>query len=103
MQDGIRFTDIREELVSQAVALARTFYKTGDVENFNGRRQNILRIDNFSERRQAVIRNCNHTQIGLNGAKGKVATLSLGIGETIEQGGFPYVGQTNDAAFQSHF
>ncbi|AMO49774.1 Hypothetical protein AKI40_3394 [Enterobacter sp. FY-07] len=100
--DGFGFTDVGQELVAQAFAFGRAFYQTGDVHKLHGGWQNTLRFDDFRQLVQTRIGHRYDTGVRLNGTEREVSRFDTGFGERIEQGGFTYVGQANDTAFESH-
>ena len=102
MKYGVRFSDVRKEFVAQSLPFARAFYEACDVHNLNGSGHRVLRLDNVHQLLQAFIWHIDDPQIGLNGAEWKVCTLRLGVGQTVKEGGFANVGQSDNAAFQGH-
>ena len=72
MNNGIHFTDISQELISQTFALGCALYQTGDIHKFNDSRSDLLRIVKVSQKLQSFIRYGNHTHVWINGTKGIV-------------------------------
>jgi hypothetical protein len=46
--------------------------------------------------------NGHDAHVGVDGAKGVIGRDSLGRGQSIEDGAFPNIGQTNNSAIQRH-
>ena len=53
VDDGVGFADVREELVAQALALAGAGHQAGDVDEFDGGRQDALGLDDLGQLVQA--------------------------------------------------
>ena len=49
VDDGVGFADVREELVAQALALAGAGHQAGDVDEFDGGRQDALGLDDLGQ------------------------------------------------------
>ena len=86
MQYGIGLPDIAQKLISEALTFTRPFDQTRNINDFYGGRYHFLWIDQLFKLFQSAVWHIDHTDIGLNGAKGKIGALCLGIRETIEKG-----------------
>ena len=102
VKNGISGSDVAQKLVAEPLSFARTFHKTCDVDDFHRGRDDILGLHKLGKFVQSRIRNRDDPQIGFNGAERKIRALGFRIGKTVEKGGFPDVGQTNDATLQGH-
>ena len=102
IDNSIGFANVRQELIAQAFAGAGTCHQSRDVDKLDDGRHDALGGDDLSELLQTVVRHFNHAHIGLYGAKGVVLSRNARFGEGVEQGGFAYIGQTNNATFQTH-
>ena len=99
---GVGFTDVGQELVTQAFAFGSTRDQTGDVYKFHHGRQNALGVHDLGQILQTLVRNFDHTDVRFDGAEGVVFSRNAGFGQSVEQSGFTNVGQANDAALQCH-
>ena len=63
LNDRIGFPDVREKLISQALAFRRAANESGDVEKLDRRRHDLLRLHQSRERFQTLVRNRNHTDV----------------------------------------
>src|SRR5690606_13690043 len=102
LHDGIGFTDVRKELVAEALALRGAGDEACDVHELDRRRQHLLRLDDAGKHVETRIRNGHDTDIRIDGAEGIVFRGDLGPGEGVEEGGFADVGQAHDSTFNSH-
>ncbi|MNL59627.1 hypothetical protein D3C87_1833710 [compost metagenome] len=69
MNNRIHFTDMRQELVAQTFALARPAYETGNIHEFKGSRNRLVRLHQLCQLIQALIRHFHDTYVGVNCAK----------------------------------
>ena len=99
---GVAFADVGEELVSKAFTFARACYEAGNVNKFDGCRNNAVRLNDFSELREPRIRNLDDADVRFDRAEGIIFSCNSSLGQRIEDGGLAYVGQSDDAAFQTH-
>ena len=91
-----------QKLVAQALASAGTCHQTGDVHKLHDGGHDALRRDDVRQLLQTRVRHFDHAGVGFDGAKGVVFCSNARFGEGVEQGGLANVGQTHDAAFQTH-
>ncbi len=75
--NGMDFSDGGEELVAQPFALGRPFDQTGDIDKFNGRGDNLLRVLDFSKLLQTGIGHCDDPDIRVDRAKRVIGRLSF--------------------------
>ncbi len=100
--DSFGFTDVRQELVTQTFAFGRAFYQTGNVDEFHRCWQDTLRFDDFGQLIQTRIGHRDNTCVRLDSTEREVCRFNTRFCERVEQGGFAYVWQTDDTAFESH-
>ena len=96
------FADVGQELVTQAFTFRCAFYQARDVDEFHGGRQDALRFNDFRQLVQTWIGHRHNACVRLDSTEREVRRFNTRFGERVEQGGFAYVWQTNDTAFESH-
>ncbi|MNC47453.1 hypothetical protein D3C75_965160 [compost metagenome] len=99
MDNGIHFTDMGQELVAKAFALAGALHQTGDIHEFEGSWHDAVRIDNLRQLLETLIGNLHHAHIGIDRAKRVVGGFRPGLGNCIEQRRFAYIGQSDNTCF----
>src|SRR5471030_1706622 len=102
MRDGVGLANIGEELVAKALALGSAGHQSGDVDEFDRRRNHFLGLRDRGKPRQARIGYFDNADVGFDGAERIILCGDAGFGERVEQGGFADVGQADDAAFETH-
>ena len=102
MADGIGLTDVGEKLVAQSLAFRGPGHQSGDVDEFHGGMQNLLRLDDLRQPVEARVGDGDDADIRIDGAERVVLRLDTRLGEGIEQGRLADIGQTDDAAFDAH-
>ena len=103
LEDRVRVADVGEELVAEALALARALHQPRDVDELDRRVDDVLRVDHVREDREARVGHRDDGGVGLDGAEGEVLGLRvLGAGEGVEEGGLADVGQADDADVECH-
>ena len=102
VDDGVRLPNIGQELVTQSFTLAGARDQTGDVDELDDGRHHSLRLDDGGKLRHARIRHLDDADIGLDRAERIVLGRNARFGQRVEQGGLADIGQTDDAAFQTH-
>ena len=100
--DCVGLTYVSEELVAEALALARTLYKACDVHNVTCSRDNASGVYQFGELVQSLIGYGYLSHLCVDCTEGEVRCLCLCTRQTVEKCRFSYVGQANDTCFQSH-
>jgi len=101
LDDGVNLADGGEEFVTESSALRSSFYKSGDVDKFDGGWDDLCGIGHLREFVQAVIRDGDHAHIGVDGAEGIVRSLGIAsAGEGIKEGGFPDIGHSYDSGLE---
>ena len=98
MDDCLGFTDITEELVSEALPLARALDETRDVHEFDRCVHSFCRFDQLRYLIQSVIRNGDDGSVGFDGAKGIIGRFGLlAPGQSIEKSAFTNIWQADDS------
>ena len=75
LQDGIDLSDVCQELVAQALAFAGSLHDTGNVDQFEGRRNYFLRRNQRSDPVQPPIGDAHHALVGLDRTERVVGAL----------------------------
>ena len=96
MDDGVGHADVAQKFVAQALALAGSLDQTGNIHELNDRRGGFLRVVHLRQLVQPVVGDSHHAHIGVDGAEGVVGALRAGVGDGVEQGALPHIGQTHD-------
>ena len=103
VDDGVHLPDIRQELVSQALAFGRAAHQPGDIDEFQSCRNNLDGFADLPQHGQTRIGHADAADIRLDGTKGIVGGLrGGGRGQRVEQGRFADVRQPDDAAIETH-
>ena len=95
--DSVRLTNVREELVTQALTLRSALHNTRNINERNSCRQNTLRTKNLSQTVQTRIRQVHHAHVRVNGRERVVSRQHSVAGQSVEQGGLAHVRQANNA------
>jgi hypothetical protein len=104
VDDGVHLADVAEELVTEPFALRRAAHQTGDVDERKLRRDDLLAAGDARQLVQPRIGHADLADIGLDRAERIIRRLRrLRLGQRIEQGGLADIGQSDDAAFETHF
>ena len=96
VNDGVRATDVLQELVAEASTLARALDKTRDVHEFDDRGGLLLGVVHLGELVQPLVGHGHHADVRLDGAERIVGALRAGVGDGVEQGGLADVRQPDD-------
>jgi hypothetical protein len=99
---SISAADVGEELIAEALALARAGDEPGDVDELDHRRHDALGRDDLDQRIEPGIGHRDDPVVGLNRTKRIVRRLCAGVGQRVEQRGFADVGETDDADSEAH-
>ena len=97
MHDGIALTDMGQELVAQALAVAGALDQARYIHKFHAGGRNLLGLIHLGQHVQTLIRHGYHARVGFNGAERIISGLRARIGNGVKQGAFAHIGQTNDA------
>ena len=99
MDYGVRAAYVLEELVAQALAVARALYETGYVDELNDGGGVLLGRVQVAQEVQALVRYGDDADVWLYGAEGVVCALRARVGYRVEQCALADVGQADDAEF----
>ena len=80
MDNRVRLADIRQELVAQTFALACPFHETGDINDFDRRRDDAFGMYQFGEAVQPFVGDGDDTHVRFDSTKRKVCGLRFRIG-----------------------
>ena len=103
VRDRVDLADVGEELVAEAFAFRCAAHQTGDIDEGQPGRNDLVAAGDPRQRVEPQVGNADVADVGLDGAEGIVRRLRRrGLGEGVEQGGLADVGQPDDAAAKSH-
>mmetsp|Transcript_3205 Transcript_3205/g.19839 ORF Transcript_3205/g.19839 Transcript_3205/m.19839 type:complete len:289 (+) Transcript_3205:2410-3276(+) len=97
VEDPVHGTDIGQEGVSQPRPFVGTFDQSSDVVYFQERRDLALWMVGLTEPIEPFIRYVHPGHVWFDGAERKIFCWNAHLREGVEQGGFPYVGQSHDS------
>ena len=98
LHDRVDFTNVTEELVAQALARARPFDESSDVDELDRCGDDLLRVTQLREGCEPRIRHRDDAHVGIDRAEGVVRRLRLlRAGDGIEESRFADVGEADDA------
>ena len=104
MNDSVHLTDMGQELVAQAFALAGPLDQTGDIHKLNGGGSNLFGVIHIRQYVQTAVRHRHNAGVRLDGAEGVIGSLCARAGDGVKQSALSYVGETYDTKFQCvHF
>src|SRR5512133_1824079 len=86
VNDGIGTADVAEKLVSKPFARAGALDQAGNVNECNGCRLGLLRVDDGRQLVHAGVRNLYDTDVRVDCAKGVVGRFGTGRSQGIEDG-----------------
>jgi hypothetical protein len=87
LNDGVDFADMGEKLVAQPFTLACAPDQTGDVDEFDDRRNDDIGLDHLLQHLEPRIGHGDHADVGIDGAKGIIRRLRFaGARDGIKQG-----------------
>ena len=99
VNDGVRGTNIGQELVSQALAVAGTFYQTRDVHELDDSRGELFRVIEVTQPFQPLIRYRYDSDVRVDGAECVVVGGNTGVGDGVEQSGLAHIRESDDSEF----
>ena len=102
LADGIALADIGEELVAKPCSFGSAFDDPCDVDEGDGGRKDLLRIEDFGEDREPGIRNSHDTDIRFDGGEGVVGSEDIVLRQRVEEGGLAYIRQSDDSNREAH-
>ena len=102
MGNRIDSADVPEELVPESLALARAFDKPGDVNKFQGRRDDFGGVFHLGKLVQPFVRDGNDSRIRINRAERKVCRRRAAFAQRIEKSRFPDVRESDETTCETH-
>ena len=102
VRDRVGLADVREKLVAETLALRGAGHQAGDVDELDGRRQDLLGVRDIGQQREARIGHGHHADVGIDGAERVVLGRDLRARERVEKRGLAHVGEADDAALDAH-
>ena len=101
LYDGIDFADVAEKLVAQALSLARALHQAGNVHEFDGGWNDLLRFREQREFLQTLVGHVDDSHVRFDRAEGKVCRMGLaGAGDRVKKRGFANIRQSDDTSFE---
>jgi hypothetical protein len=103
VRDGIDLADVAEELIAEAFALGSAAHQPRDVHEGQPRRHDLGGLRQGRQLAQPRIGHCHLADIRLDGTERIIRRLRRGgLGQSVEEGRLAHIGQTDDAALESH-
>ena len=99
MNDGVHFADMREELISESLAVACALDEPCNIDEFDDGGGDFFAVIKSCELVQPFIGDGDHAHVGLDGAEWVVCGIRTCVRDGIEEGGFSHIGKTYDAEF----
>ena len=94
--DGVRLADVREELVAEALPLARSGHQTRDVDELDRGGHDLRRMVDLGQRLQAVVGHRHDAHVGLDGGERVIGGQTALVGHRREQRGLADIRQPHD-------
>jgi hypothetical protein len=86
LTDGVALSDCGEELVTEPLPFGRALHDARDVDERDGRRQDLLRGEHRGESGEARIGHRDDTDIGLDGRERVVGGQHVVVRQGVEHG-----------------
>jgi hypothetical protein len=102
MGDGVGLADVGQELVAEPLALGRAGDQPGDVDELHRGGDDLGGLADGGDDIEPRIGQRHDADVGVDGAERIVLGRDAGLGQRVEEGGLADVGQSDDAAFESH-
>src|SRR6185437_15951501 len=102
VHDRICRPNVAEELVTEALTLARAGDQTGDVDELHRGGDERLRLEDGGDAIQPLVRHADDAHVGVDGAERIVGGLRFRGRERVEDGGLADVRQPYDSTIKSH-
>ena len=103
MYNSVNLADMRQKLITEALTLGGTFYKTRYIDKFDYRGSYFFRRIHFGKLVKPVIGHSHNAYVRLNSAERIVCNLGACIGYSIKKRTLAYVRQTYDTKFHYEF
>ena len=99
LHDCVHFADVTEELIAEAFARARAFDQTGDIDELDRRRNDLLRMRNLREFCKARIGHGDDAEVGIDRAERIILRgRFVRAGDRVKERGFADIRQPNDSS-----
>ena len=95
-RDGVGLADVREELVAEALPLARSGHQTRDVDELDRGGHDLRRMVDLGQRLQAVVGHRHDAHVGLDGGERVIGGQTALVGHRREQRGLADIRQPHD-------
>jgi hypothetical protein len=102
LADRVAVADVGQELVAQALALARALDDAGDVDEVDGGRDGLGRPEQLRQLRQPGCPAPHDADVRLDRRERVVGRQHVVLGERVEQRALADVGQADDAEGETH-
>ena len=84
VQKSIALPDVAQKLIAQTFSLAGPFDQACNVYNLHRSGNHALGIHDLGKGSRARVGHVHRAYVGLNGAKGKVCSMRLGVAQAVE-------------------
>ena len=102
VHNRLALADVGEELVAQALAVARALDQAGDIDELDDGRGRLLRVIHGGKLIQPLIRYSDNAGVRLDGGERVVFRKHVVAGQCIEHGGLADVRQSDDSDSKRH-
>ena len=102
VHNGVGRADVSEELVAEALTLARAGDQAGDVDELHRGGNERFGLEDRGDAIQPLVRHADDAHVRVDGAERIVGGLRLGGRERVEDGGLADVRQPYDSTIKSH-
>ena len=96
LRDSVGLADVREELVAEALPLARSGHQTRDVDELDRGGHDLRRMVDLGQRLQAVVGHRHDAHVGLDGGERVIGGQTALVGHRREQRGLADIRQPHD-------
>ena len=93
--DGVDLTNVGQELVAEALAFARSFDESTDVDHLDRRVDDVLALRHLGQSIEAIIGDLGHTDVGIFGGEGVGGSEGAAAGEGVVKGALTCVGKAD--------
>ena len=97
MNDRVYFTNISEELVSQAFTFRSALDQTGNINELNDSRCNLLGMIHFTQKANSLIRDRYNADVRVNRTERIVGRFCSCLCQRIKKCALSHIGKTYDA------
>ena len=93
--DGVDLANVGEELVAEALAFARSFDESTDVDHLDRRMDDVLALRHLGQSIEAIIGDLGHSDVRILGGEGIGGSEGATTGEGVVKGALPCVGKAD--------